>query len=208
MFTNHKHQLAHEALKKGALDKSIQLYTEALKEAPDDCNILSDRAVAFLHKNDQLRSMGDFNRAVELDPNYAYRYASRAYARKHFGDLDGAVLDYEKAISLVPDDAVAQNNFGMLLEEQGYQKEAQERFERADKLSKMEDNLYQMMDDLEGERSSSDVEINKTEEKNAEVAIAEEDGKPTQSDEIKKLFTSRKQFREFIQFIRNGFKIK
>lgn len=207
MFTNSKHEKAHQALKSGKIDASILLYTEALNEAPGDCNILSDRAVAFLHKKDKLRSMADFNLAVELDPNYSYRYASRAYARQHFGDVDGAVEDYKKAVELDPDDAVANNNLGMLLEQQGYQNEAKDRFERADKLSKMEDHLYDMMDDLEnGNEGTKQPSVNQTEE--VPTAEKEDNADKSTSKEFKKVFTSRTQFREFVRFVRNGFKIK
>ncbi|PWL28108.1 MAG: hypothetical protein DCO96_09020 [Fluviicola sp. XM-24bin1] len=254
MFTNSKHEAAHEALKKGEVDKAIFLYTEALNQAPNDCDILSDRATAFLHKKDKLRSMTDFNKAVELDPNYSFRYAARAFAKQNFGDLDGAVEDYRKAVELDPEDAVAQNNLGMLLEQQGYKEEADERFARADKLSKMEDRLYDMMDEMESEgesdkegglqepqSSEDDDSIRK--EFEARTAKAEEEsgvsgpeddlekdsskeGVPSPSSasgvgakdsadnssktskELKKVFTSRQQFREFVRFVKNGFKIK
>lgn len=210
MFTNSKHKQADEALKKGKIDASILLFTEALNLAPNDCNILSDRAVAFLHKEDKLRSMADFNLAVQLDPEYSYRYASRAFARQHFGDLNGAVEDYQKAVALDPDDAVAHNNLGILLEQQGYQNEAQERFKRADKLSKMEDELYGMLDDMESE--SSDYQepeiIEESTEAETTKTIEVEPKEATTSEEMKRVFTSRKQFREFLRFIKNGFKLK
>jgi len=213
MFTNSKHKKAHEALKRGEVDKAIVLYTEALNLAPDDCDILSDRATAFLHKKDKLRAMADFNKAVKLDPNYSFRYAARAFAKQNFGDLDGAVEDYKKAVDLDPDDAVAQNNLGLLLEQQGYKKEADERFKRADKLSKMEDSLYEMMDDLEGEKKentdkttlSDNIDSAQTVEPKEDVDAQRE---TSTSEEMKKVFTSRQQFKEFVRFIRNGFKIK
>lgn len=210
MFTNSKHEQAHNALRKGDIDKAIRLYTEALQLAPNDCNILSDRATAFLHKKDKLRSMADFNKAVELDPEYAYRYASRAFAKQNFGDLNGAVEDYKIAVKLDPDDAVAHNNLGLLLEQQGYQKEAQERFERADKLSKMENELYDMMDSLEasGETRSNITRAVETKEENETPLEDDVDTDSSTGKELKKVFTSRRQFREFMQFVRNGFKIK
>lgn len=250
MFTNSKHKAATEALKKGEVDTAILLYTEALNEAPNDCDILSDRATAFLHKKDKLRSMTDFNKAVQLDPNYSFRYAARAFAKQSFGDLDGAVEDYKKAVELDPEDAVAQNNLGMLLEQQGYKKEADERFARADKLSKMEDQLYNVMDQLEGDGGPHDLDklnpsesqsttesqpsddealkrefenrTKKAEKESGEKAPEEIDPKVVSSDadeaenaddsttsqELKKVFTSRKQFREFVRFIKNGFKLK
>ena len=211
MFTNQKHEEAHETLKKGEIDKAILLYTEALQNAENDCNIISDRAVAYLHKQDKLRSIADFDKAVQLEPDYAYRYAARAFAKQNFGDTDGAVEDYKKAIELDPNDSVAHNNLGLLLEQQGYQKEAQERFDRADKLSKAEDKLYEMMDEMEsGEdkppqsKQEPKVEINQE----VKTTLDQEDQNSTKSEELKKIFTSRKQFKEFVQFVRSGFKLK
>ncbi len=212
MFANETHAKAHEALKAGEVEKAIQLYTDALKEHPDHLDILSDRGVAYIHANDKDKCFADLDRAIKLQPKYSYRYASRAYAKNHFGDLNGAVEDYTKAVELDPDDAVAQNNLGLLLEQQGYQKEANDRFERADKLSKLEDELYKTMDDLESKDKTSN------EIKEAEDALliqddnlqnpSEDSKKSTTSKELKKVFTSKKQFREFIRFIRNGFKLK
>ncbi|MBL4862590.1 MAG: tetratricopeptide repeat protein [Crocinitomicaceae bacterium] len=214
MFTNKIHEKAHEALKAGNVDEAIWCYTLALEENPNDCDILSDRGVAFLHLNDEQKCFEDLNLSLKLQPDYAYRYASRAYAKKHFGDLDGAIKDYEKAVELDPDDAVAQNNLGLLLEQKGYANEAKNRFARADKLSKLEDELYQVIDDLEtgDDRAPAEPEKPKTVEKNEarpEIDPAEQQEKrTTKLGEFLKLFTSKRQFKEFINFIKNGFKIK
>ncbi len=145
---------------------------------------------------------------MELQPEYAYRYACRAFAKNNFGDIEGAVKDYERAVELDPTDAVAHNNLGLLLEQRGYQKEANERFERADNLSKQEDNLLQTIDDLESD--GSQTTMNKIEEAKAEQANLEnqEPENNSTSKELKKVFTSKKQFGEFLRFLKNGFKIK
>ena len=146
MFANKLHESAHEALKAQEIEKAISLYGEALKETPNHPDILSDRGVAYLHSNNKEKCFQDLNQALELQPEYSYRYACRAYAKNHFGDIDGAVLDYEKAVELDPKDAVAHNNLGMLLEQKGYMQKAKERFDRADKLSKMEDHAIERND--------------------------------------------------------------
>ncbi|NRA13429.1 MAG: tetratricopeptide repeat protein [Crocinitomicaceae bacterium] len=210
MFTNKTHEEATNRLKDGDIDAAIELYTQALSEAPDDYNIISDRGVAYLHKNDKLRCFGDFNRAIKLQPNYSYRYASRAFAKKHFGDMEGAIEDYEKAVDLDPEDAIAQNNLGMLLEEMGYKKQSQERFARADKLSEQENGLLDVMDDLEATDAPSQPSALTNQEAAQEVEHLDENSKESESGskEFKKVFTSKNQFKEFIRFIRNGFKIK
>lgn len=206
MFANKTHAEAHELLKGGKIDEAINSYTKALEINPNHCDILSDRGVAFIHGNDKKSCFDDLNRAIELQPNYSYRYACRAFAKNHFGDINGAVEDYQKAVELDPADAVAQNNLGILLEQKGYQTEANERFERADKLSKQEDGLLEVLDDIE-----SNEKENPTNKKIDSPATGMEDSesmKSSASVEFKKVFTSKKQFREFIGFIRNGFKLK
>ncbi|MEJ6755995.1 MAG: tetratricopeptide repeat protein [Crocinitomicaceae bacterium] len=208
MFTNKTHEEATSKLKEGQIDEAIELYTKALNEAPDDYNIISDRGVAYLHKNDKLRCFGDFNRAIQLQPNYSYRYASRAYAKKHFGDIEGAVADYEKAVELDPEDAVAQNNLGMLLEEMGYKKQSEKRFARADKLSEQENGLLNVMEGLEASEKAVEAPNQETPIEDLSPSDKGSDETKTNSKEFKKVFTSKNQFKEFIRFIRNGFKIK
>ena len=136
MFANKIHEEAHALMQSGDIQGSIALYTKAMEQDPKDCNLISDRAVAYLHLNEKENCFKDFDLALSIQPNYGYRYASRAFAKNHFGDIDGAVKDYEKAVEMDPEDAVAQNNLGLLLEQKGYKNAASERFKRADKLSK------------------------------------------------------------------------
>ena len=199
MFANKTHKEAHETMESGKIELSITLYTKALAETPNDCNIISDRAVAYLHLENQEKCMIDFNKAVELQPDYGYRYASRAFARSHFGDMDGAVEDYEKVVELDPDDHLAYNNLGLLLEKKGYKNQADERFKLADKLSKEEDNLLDVIDEIDGSSLQSDIPIEPPQE---------EQEATRKSKELKKIFTSRSQFKEFLSFIKNGFKLK
>ena len=204
MFTNKKHKRAHNALKNDDIVKAISLYNKALIESPNNCDIISDRGVAYLHAKDEKNCFTDLNRAIELQPNYSYRYACRAYAKKNFGDLDGAIEDYEKAVELDPDDAIAQNNLGMLLEEKGYQKEAEKKFKRADALSNMEDGLLGVIQNLETE-----TEISKgTSIDSVGPAERQNEENTNKAKEFKKVFTSKKQFKEFIIYIKNGFKLK
>ena len=211
MFANPKHEAAHNLLNEGKVIEAIQLYTEALELNPNHPDIYSDRGVAHLHNMDKENCFKDLNKAMELQPEYSFRYAARGYAKNKFGDTPGAILDYEKAVELDPDDAVAHNNLGLLLEQQGYKKAAEERFERADKLSKMEDHLLEVIDELDHAAEDS-VEMESGEIVDVQVEDKVESPEPqtekSNSMEFKKIFTSKSQFGEFIRFIKNGFRIK
>ena len=210
MFANPKHEAAHNLLNEGKVIEAIQLFSEALELNPNHPDIYSDRGVAHLHNMDKENCFKDLNKAMELQPEYSFRYAARGYAKNKFGDTPGAILDYEKAVELDPDDAVAHNNLGLLLEQQGYKKAAEERFERADKLSKMEDHLLEVIDELDHKTDDSveieiAQEVTEVDEKDEEV---DSSSAAKNSREFKKIFTSKSQFAEFIRFIKNGFRIK
>lgn len=209
MFANKMHEKGHDFLKSGELDKALECYKQALTEHPNNPDIYSDRGVVYLHKKQQVEAMKDFNKALELQPEYGFRYAARAYARDFFGDTEGAISDYERAIELDPEDAVSYNNLGMLQEKLGFNKKAKENFERADRLSKMENDLYRVMDELE---QADEAETASNESKPEDHHMIDPETIREQNissyKEFSSIFTSKKQFKEFIRFIRNGFRIK
>ncbi len=197
MFANKTHKKAEKALKEGKLDKAISLYTKALKESPNHIDIISDRGVAYLNMNKEKECFEDLDRAITLQPDYGYRYACRAFAKKNFGDLEGAIKDYENAVELDPSDEIGHNNLGLLLEQKGYQDEAEKRFEQAKKLSEAEDRLLDVT-------VTSRDSVSNTKKPEPEL----EDEMTTKMKEFKKVFTSTEQLKEFLNFLKNGFKIK
>ncbi|MBL1279711.1 MAG: tetratricopeptide repeat protein [Fluviicola sp.] len=205
MFANEIHKKAEKALKEGNIEKAISLYTKALKKSPNNVDIISDRGVAYLNLNKEKECFSDLDLAITLQPEYAYRYACRAFAKRNFGNLDGAILDYEKAIELDPSDSIAHNNMGLLLEQKGYKDEAEKRFKTADKLSKAEDGLLEMMDELEG---SEECGVRSDESEDGARVESEEKEYSDRMKEFKKVFTSTEQLKEFLGFIKNGFKIR
>ena len=56
-------------------------------------------------KNDE-GAISDYNKAIELNPDYIGAYVNRGVAKETIGDLSGACKDYRKAVSLGYEDAV------------------------------------------------------------------------------------------------------
>ena len=56
----------------------------------------------------------DYNKAIELDPNYYVAYNNRASLKKALGDKQGAMQDYNKAIEINPESLDAYWNRGFL----------------------------------------------------------------------------------------------
>ena len=55
----------------------------------------------------------DYNKALELEPDYAPAFNNRGNVKQRLGDYDGAILDYDRAIELEPGYARVFNNRGV-----------------------------------------------------------------------------------------------
>lgn len=60
-------------------------------------------AMDYYRHRDLERAILNFNRAIELNPDYADAYRNRASAYAETGDYQQAIRDYNKAIALEPD---------------------------------------------------------------------------------------------------------
>ena len=65
-------------------------------------------------KGDYRGAIQDYNKAIELKPNYTKAYNNRGYAKHDLGDQRGALQDFNKAIELNPNDARAYSNRGVI----------------------------------------------------------------------------------------------
>lgn len=171
---------------------AIYWYTRAIAIAPN-AELYSERAVAYFHNSQLKESLEDMDRAQELEPEKAYRYASRAYIKDAIGDTEGAVRDYEKAIELDPEDAIAHNNLGLLIEKLGHTKKAKVFFDFADAIDKQE-------------RDSKST--SPSQPRNIQSDLNKKRSKTSLSGEMAKVFTDKKQFKEFLKFVSGSFKTK
>jgi tetratricopeptide (TPR) repeat protein len=194
-FLNTEHEKAYNLMLEKDYQQALKIFDDLIYLFPNEANLLSDRGVIFIHLNKKEEALKDFDQAVFLEDSYGYRYASRAYARDFFGDTEAAILDYEKAIKLDPEDAVSYNNIGLLQEKLGYQQKAQKNFEVADAISKTHEEI------LIPPPPVSENEMPKVQE---ESSIKNK----SFFSEFLKVFKSKKQFSEFIGFIKKGGKLK
>ena len=49
--------------------------------------------------------ISDYDKAIQINPNYLQAYANRGFAKKDAGDLDGACSDWRKVVLLGNKDA-------------------------------------------------------------------------------------------------------
>jgi tetratricopeptide (TPR) repeat protein len=177
---------AREAADQGQWDRALMNFNQAIAANSAwnlDPDFKHDRAIALFHTGNQEGALIELNEAVTLQPDYGYRYAARAWMKQALKDIQGAMADYETAIALDPDDAISLNNLGLLEEQQGYRQEAKERFAAADELA---------------QQNESPV---------PEAPSTKETQGPNLLSEIKRALQQPDGRKEFIAFIRNGFKL-
>ena len=101
-----------------------------------------------------------------------------------------AILDYKKCTDLDPEDAISWNNMGLLEDQLGWNKKAKKTFNKADSLEKV--------------LKDKDIPI----EKKSEIPEPKPEIPASKNRIIKDVFTKKKTFKEFVKFVRSGFKIK
>ena len=102
------------ALQRGKSTEAVQHYSTALSDRSlaDDrrATILNDRGVAYVRMGRTREAIEDFNKAVELFPEYAATYNNRGNLLLALGLPGEALKDFDRAIVLAPGYAAAYNN--------------------------------------------------------------------------------------------------
>jgi tetratricopeptide (TPR) repeat protein len=89
------------------LDRATAIYSEELRDHPDDPAIYLDRAAAWAHTGDFAAAIADADTAIRLDPDSEVAHACRGNFLASSGDLDGALAAFDAAIRLDPGYALA-----------------------------------------------------------------------------------------------------
>jgi tetratricopeptide (TPR) repeat protein len=233
MYINSEHKKAQELLDEQKYEKSLLAFNKALKLDPNHPDILSHRGVLYLHMNQKKKCFDDLEMSVRMDKDYGFRYAALAYAKDYFGDLDKAIELYQKAVEVDPEDAISHNNLGLLMEKRGYQQKARDNFDKADKLAKIQDDMLDKLDELEESENKFQLKAEESQDKeNGPLETKAKNPLPKPGSQVKPqgerlqpkkmksdsaqtfgqvskdLITKKSVFREFIVFVKNGFKIK
>lgn len=125
----------------GQPERAVEDYSRALENtepAPTDtqrAEIHNNRGVAYLSiDRKQQAAMDDFDKAIELRPDYAEAYANRGKIKIDREEYDGAIVDFDKAIELKPDLAEAYGNRGLAYQNLGDDENATRDYTKAIEL--------------------------------------------------------------------------
>jgi len=124
-------QAAQAWLMAGRAAQAFDAGTAALALAPDDADLLVDRAVAAAALNRFNEALTDLTHALEIDPNRAEVLVLRAATWRHLGQLGLAQDDVDRAIAIDPENAEAMLERGILRQRRDDPAGAREDWERA-----------------------------------------------------------------------------
>ncbi len=120
-------------LSAGNASAALADFDRALRAAPKDLDARYNRGVAKLQLGDKKGAAADFSRVIQANPNDAGAHLMRA--RTRIGDRDTqALADYQRALSLSPEWALAWFERGRLFDRLGRTEQANRDFRRAYEL--------------------------------------------------------------------------
>ena len=99
---------AEEAMEKGAYRVARDFYSKAINLLPSDPYLYTKRGVATLKLGDLEGTYKEYQKAIELDPNFALAYSLMGTILIHMERNDEAETCLKKAIALNPDDKNSQ----------------------------------------------------------------------------------------------------
>jgi tetratricopeptide (TPR) repeat protein len=107
-------------------DGALQYFTSAIESLPTNVTVTTNpveayyfRGNAYLTKRDYDHAITDYDKAIQLKPDYADIYNNRGVSYYLKSDYDRAMADYDQAIQLNPDYAKAYNNRGNAYDDKG-----------------------------------------------------------------------------------------
>jgi tetratricopeptide (TPR) repeat protein len=122
----------------GYPNKALEDLDKARELAPEDYWVAYDRGNALLALNRKEDALGEFTRAIALDPDRFMTYAYSAGIKDELGDYDGAEQDYLTLARLKPEYYFAFEGLGIHKMRRGQWLEARDAFQEAYRFAPQE----------------------------------------------------------------------
>ena len=122
---------AFQATDAGKFSEAEGYWTELINLYPENAAGWSNRGNSKISQNRPQDALADYNKSVELAPNFPDPYLNRGAALESLGKWEEAIADYEQVLKINPKDAAAYNNRGNVKGRQGKWQEAIADYEMA-----------------------------------------------------------------------------
>lgn len=104
---------ADSLYRSGKFDESIALFTKHINTVGETYGALNGRGLVKISKKEYYAAIGDFNKALELNPKGIGAQNNIGLAKYYLGDNEGAVKDYTKALEIDSTYTVSIKNRGL-----------------------------------------------------------------------------------------------
>jgi len=91
----------------GRSNDAEQVMRELVQINPNNAAALNNLGVLLNKKDDYRAAIGFFDRALGVNSTMASAFVNRGKARRHLGDLDGAIIDGRKGVDQLPENVDA-----------------------------------------------------------------------------------------------------
>jgi len=115
----------------GYWQNSFVLFEHALKVTEKNYPIYYNEGTAYLQSGNYLKAIGDYDKAIEINPNYARAYNNRGIAHAKLGNDQQAIEDFVKATEILPQYAEAYYNRGAAYLQMDDFRQAEENYSKA-----------------------------------------------------------------------------
>ena len=138
-------------------------------------------------------AMEDFDEALRLEPENAYFHSGKAFLLDKLGRLNEAIASYQRSLELDPENEVTLNNMAITEYKMGNKDRAGELFDESDKLF------------IDQGLMSERFQPNFSKQVQQKVVPEPVEAKSTLWKEVKKVFSSRKDFGLFVGYLKGVF---
>lgn len=119
---------AHQGL--GQYREAIEAYNEAINFYPGrEEGTIYNRGLCYLEMKEYTAALADFNRSLEMDPDWAWAFAARGRTYLNLGDCKKAIADCDMAIKYKPNYIYSYLTRGLAYEKSGDKQKARTDFE-------------------------------------------------------------------------------
>jgi Tfp pilus assembly protein PilF len=119
----------------GIWKNEMALWNDVISQYQTVPRIYYNRGNVFMNEKNYDRAIGDYSKAIELNPNYAEAYYNRGIVYMNEKNYDRAIRDYSKAIELNPNYTEAYNNRGNIFKNNKNYDRALEDYNKAIELN-------------------------------------------------------------------------
>ena len=96
--------LGNEFINAYEFEKAIECYTKAIQHDPHNAIYFSNRAVTYSKIGEHFKALEDAKESIKLNPSYYKAYKRLGNAHLALGEPEEAVVAFEKALELNPND--------------------------------------------------------------------------------------------------------